>query len=142
MELGTDPALAGGGGPPGRLCIGVVVPFVINDNYPGGRVINDTLYMFDSYPVGFACDDPDTWPANGINNQVNIPNYRFGINLSVINKFIGAKVSQKCFVLTRCHGNHISALPFGQLYSKVTNAACSPVNKYPFALQRHRLVLG
>ncbi|KAJ5167175.1 beta-galactosidase A [Penicillium canariense] len=51
---------------------GVVVPFISNDASAGGHNAPGTgagavdIYGHDSYPLGFACAHPSTWPSNGL----------------------------------------------------------------------------
>ncbi|CAI7608584.1 unnamed protein product [Penicillium glandicola] len=51
---------------------GIVVPFINNDAWGGGHNAPGTgegavdIYGHDSYPLGFDCANPSTWPANGL----------------------------------------------------------------------------
>lgn len=56
---------------------GIVVPFINNDAWAGGHlapgsVINGStlgdvdIYGFDSYPLGFDCANPQTWPNTSL----------------------------------------------------------------------------
>lgn len=51
---------------------GIVVPFINNDASPGGHNAPGTgkgavdIYGHDSYPLGFDCANPSTWPAGNL----------------------------------------------------------------------------
>jgi hypothetical protein len=52
----------------------IVVPYIVNDNNegnfrPGTRAAVD-IYGIDSYPLGFDCANPYTWPANALQTDL------------------------------------------------------------------------
>ncbi|KAE8555102.1 hypothetical protein EYB25_003650 [Talaromyces marneffei] len=56
---------------------GITVPFINNDadaygyNVPGSGVGAVDIYGFDSYPLGFHCGDPHSWPFRGLPTDFN-----------------------------------------------------------------------
>jgi beta-galactosidase len=51
---------------------GIVVPLISNDAYPGGHNVPGSglgavdIYGHDSYPLGFDCANPNTWPSGDL----------------------------------------------------------------------------
>ncbi|KAH8887809.1 glycoside hydrolase family 35 protein [Thozetella sp. PMI_491] len=56
--------------------VGVVVPFVDNDNRDGGSFRAGAgngsvdIYGIDDYPLGFSCANPDNWPESGFQRSL------------------------------------------------------------------------
>ena len=58
---------------------GIVVPYIVNDdntgNFAPGQPAAVDLYGIDSYPLGFDCANPYTWPENGLQTDLT-PTHR------------------------------------------------------------------
>ncbi len=52
----------------------IVVPYIVNDNNEGnfapGQPVSVDIYGIDSYPLGFDCANPETWPENALQTDL------------------------------------------------------------------------
>jgi hypothetical protein len=59
----------------------IVVPYIVNDNNEGnfapGTPAAVDIYGIDSYPLGFDCANPYTWPANALATDLTVTHQNF-----------------------------------------------------------------